>query len=119
MTDHILLIKSLHDIDAECSCGRWSWMAPIGEGETNEQVHQRIKAQWEQHAPADKRGSTEVRMALARLIGNRRFLADIDLSSCPPATIRALQEAIRLADTVIDQKAKTEGRKLARSGRVF
>lgn len=118
MTDHILLIKSLRDIDAECSCGRWSLMAPTSDHETDEQLHHRITAQWEQHAPADKRGTTDVQQAFMRLIGNRRFLRDIDLSGCSPATIRALKDAIRFTDETIRQKVRNEAQRMIRSGRL-
>jgi len=47
---HNLRIKSLRDIDAECTCGRWNMSGTTTDDMTDEHIRQRIEENFRSHA---------------------------------------------------------------------
>lgn len=48
-TGHGLIIRSLRDIIAECSCGKWTMSSPSSDGQTDEELRARIDSQYRPH----------------------------------------------------------------------
>lgn len=51
-TDHRLIIHSLHDLHATCSCGRWSLTRTTHPPDTDSQLRQLAHGEWHLHLSA-------------------------------------------------------------------
>ena len=49
---HRLVIESLRDLQAKCTCGGWSMSAPTSDRDTDDEIRARARDQFRQHLPA-------------------------------------------------------------------
>jgi hypothetical protein len=70
---HILIVKSLRDTIANCSCGRWNYSAPTSADDTDAELCNRVTEQFRLHAgdgptPDDRKQLLEDMAFLLRLV---------------------------------------------------
>jgi hypothetical protein len=46
---HCLVIHSLRDTSAACTCGEWHYATPTADDDSDEQIAARINAEFQQH----------------------------------------------------------------------
>lgn len=119
LVTHELIIDRLRPrVDARCSCGEWNLAGAVDSAATDAVLTARVNTIWRRHAGTRDTQTLEVRQAFARLIGDRVFLRDLDLSMCDPATIRALLSAVQMAESEVQNRARSLARKNIGMGRL-
>jgi hypothetical protein len=49
MTEHKLIIKSLRDVSATCTCGGWNFVRPVFDADTDEYIRKRCESEHRIH----------------------------------------------------------------------
>jgi hypothetical protein len=69
---HRLVIESLRDLQAKCTCGRWNMSAPTSDRDTEDEIRVRAEDQFQQHLRGLRRGGRIARRGRSGLLPPRR-----------------------------------------------